>query len=157
MIKSTSVENSSSMTIFFLRSSQTQTLFPGYLVRTLVLWSQRFLGFGAKPGVLAGADHGEVVATEEHLKISKTPSSWVTPVLCLEPLPLVVVVVAIVVVFIQISQIRVWNLRLFFSEGIWVVNAKTTFSPNTETALEWRRMTGIAHVKRYKKGDHAKY
>ena len=27
----TSVENSSSMTIFFLRSSQTQTLFPGYL------------------------------------------------------------------------------------------------------------------------------
>ena len=39
----TSVENSSSMTIFFLRSSQTQTLFPGYLERKCIFWSKKYL------------------------------------------------------------------------------------------------------------------
>ena len=160
----TSVENSSSMTIFFLRSSQTQTLFPGYLERKCILWSQKKspnFGFWVctisgkiqrqilpTPWVLTTSNHGQIVTAEEHFKISKSSTSSVAPVLWLfNYIPwqyflyllwhwhfLLLLIIFLIRCFAFVILSN--HLSLLFPQWIWIINAEPTLSANTEAALD---------------------
>ena len=102
-----------------------------------VLRKPRFFSWKWKPWVLPSANHGEIVAAKKHFKISEASTSGVAPVLGFER----------VVNFFCRNRIQQrWNLCFLFSQGIRIVNTKTTLRADTETSLGGSEMVSIWSV-----------